>query len=117
MNFLTLSLIALAILFIFSTRQQKKNLENQKDMQNKIKVGSFVQTYSGIVGEIVDSDDNYYKIKSADTTFVIAKEAVLKSIEKNTLLVEQKLLEAPKTKIELEIMQPKKQDAREKYGF
>ncbi len=70
--------------FLFIRPQSKRNKE-QKQMLAALSKGAEVVTSGGILGKVVDLDDNFVKIEVSDNTFIqIQRHAIANMMPKGT---------------------------------
>ncbi|MDT4328776.1 preprotein translocase subunit YajC [Methylomonas sp. MED-D] len=70
--------------FLFIRPQSKRNKE-QKQMLAALGKGSEVVTSGGILGKVVDLDDNFVKLEVSDNTFIqVQRHAVATMMPKGT---------------------------------
>ena len=60
----------LAFFYFLFLRPQSKRAKEKKDMIAAITKGAEVVTSGGILGKVVDMDDNFVKIEICDNTFI-----------------------------------------------
>jgi preprotein translocase subunit YajC len=60
----------LAFFYFLFLRPQSKRAKEKKDMISAITKGAEVVTSGGILGKVVDMDDNFVKIEICDNTFI-----------------------------------------------
>ena len=60
----------LAFFYFLFLRPQSKRSKEKKDMIAAITKGAEVVTSGGILGKVVDIDDNFVKIEICDNTFI-----------------------------------------------
>ncbi|MBA0126025.1 preprotein translocase subunit YajC [Haloechinothrix sp. YIM 98757] len=81
--FLPMLLLLLALPLFLSVRRQKKQMQEQQELQNSLEVGDRVMTSTGLYATVVDlSDDETLELEIADglvTTWL--RQAVTKKIE------------------------------------
>lgn len=70
--------------FLFIRPQSKRNKE-QKQMLAALTKGSEVVTTGGILGKVVDLDDNFVKLEVSDNTFIqVQRHAIANMMPKGT---------------------------------
>lgn len=70
--------------FLFIRPQSKRNKE-QKQMLAALAKGSEVVTSGGILGKVVDLDDNFVKLEVADNSFIqVQRHAIANMMPKGT---------------------------------
>lgn len=60
----------LAFFYFLFLRPQSKRAKEKKDMIAAITKGAEVVTSGGILGKVIDMDDNFVKIEICDNTFI-----------------------------------------------
>jgi preprotein translocase subunit YajC len=60
----------LAFFYFLFLRPQSKRAKEKKDMISAIVKGAEVVTSGGILGKVIDMDDNFVKIEICDNTFI-----------------------------------------------
>jgi preprotein translocase subunit YajC len=60
----------LAFFYFLFLRPQSKRAKEKKEMISAITKGAEVVTSGGILGKVVDMDDNFVKIEICDNTFI-----------------------------------------------
>ncbi len=60
----------LVFFYFLFLRPQSKRAKEKKEMVAAINKGSEVVTSGGILGKVVDMDDNFVKIEISDNTFI-----------------------------------------------
>jgi preprotein translocase subunit YajC len=60
----------LAFFYFLFLRPQSKRAKEKKDMISAITKGAEVVTSGGILGKVIDMDDNFVKIEICDNTFI-----------------------------------------------
>ena len=76
--------IMLAFFFLFILPQQRKTKEHKK-MVESLGKGSEVVTTGGLLGRVVDLDDNFVQLELADNLFVhVQRNAVASLLPKGT---------------------------------
>lgn len=60
----------LAFFYFLFLRPQSKRAKEKKDMISAIVKGAEVVTSGGILGKVIDMDDNFVKIEICDSTFI-----------------------------------------------
>ncbi|MFU8788987.1 MAG: preprotein translocase subunit YajC [Methylobacter sp.] len=60
----------LVFFYFLFLRPQSKRAKEKKEMIAKINKGAEVVTSGGILGKVVDLDDNFVKIEICDNTFI-----------------------------------------------
>lgn len=56
--------------YFFFLRPQSKRTKEKKEMVAKLTKGTEVVTSGGILGKVVDLDDNFVKVEICDDTFI-----------------------------------------------
>jgi preprotein translocase subunit YajC len=76
--------ILLFFYFLFIRPQSKRNKE-QKQMLSALTKGAEVVTNGGILGKVVDLDDNFVRIETADNCYLqVQRHAVANMVPKGT---------------------------------
>ena len=70
----------LAFFYFLFLRPQSKRTKEKKQMIAAISKGAEVVTSGGILGKIVDLDDNFVKIEIADNTFIQVQRQSIESM-------------------------------------
>lgn len=70
-----------AIFYFLFIRPQKNQQKKHKEMLEALKVGDKVVSYGGMMCEIVKKEDNYFLVKSADSTMKLVKEYIAYKVE------------------------------------
>ncbi|MDD1605536.1 MAG: preprotein translocase subunit YajC [Methylococcaceae bacterium] len=60
----------LAFFYFLFLRPQSKRAKEKKEMISAVTKGAEVVTSGGILGKVVDMDDNFVKIEICDNTFI-----------------------------------------------
>lgn len=78
--------LAILVFFYFLfIRPQSKRTKEQKQMLAALSKGAEVVTSGGILGKVVDVDDNFVKIEVADNSFLqVQRHAVANMMPKGT---------------------------------
>ncbi len=78
--------LAILVFFYFLfIRPQSKRAKEQKQMLAALAKGAEVVTSGGILGKVVDVDDNFVKIEVADNTFLqVQRHAISNMMPKGT---------------------------------
>lgn len=76
--------ILLFFYFLF-IRPQQKRAKEQKDMLAALSKGAEIVTNGGILGKVIELDDNFVKVEIADNTFIqVQRHAVANLMPKGT---------------------------------
>ncbi len=76
--------ILLFFYFLFIRPQQKRSKE-QKKMMEALSKGAEIVTSGGILGKVVEVDDNFVKIEVCDNTFIqVQRHAITNMMPKGT---------------------------------
>ena len=70
----------LAFFYFLFLRPQSKRTKEKKQMIAQITKGAEVVTSGGILGKIVDLDDNFVKIEISDNTFIQVQRQSIESM-------------------------------------
>jgi len=70
----------LAFFYFLFLRPQAKRTKEKKQMIAAISKGAEVVTSGGILGKVVDMDDNFVKIEIADNTFIQVQRQSIESM-------------------------------------
>jgi preprotein translocase subunit YajC len=82
--------ILLVFFFLFVVPQQRRNKEQKKMIQSLTK-GSEVVTTGGLLGRIVDLDDNFVQLELADNVIIhVQRHAVASLVPKGTYKARKK---------------------------
>ncbi|MBE5756276.1 MAG: preprotein translocase subunit YajC [Clostridiales bacterium] len=78
--------VLIIVFFVFSSRQNKKRQKQQQDMINGIKKGDTITTIGGIIGSVVEINDdkNYIVLEtgtSADKNYIKFDKAAIYRVD------------------------------------
>ena len=75
----------LVFFYFLFLRPQAKRTKEKKEMMATLKKGTEVVTSGGILGKVVDFDDNFVKIEICDNTFIqVQRQSVENMMPKGT---------------------------------
>ncbi|MCK5830986.1 MAG: preprotein translocase subunit YajC [Methylococcales bacterium] len=76
--------ILLFFYFLF-IRPQQKRAKEQKEMLGALSKGAEIVTTGGVLGKVVDLDDNFVKVEISDNTFIqVQRHAIANLMPKGT---------------------------------
>lgn len=74
------------VFYLLIIRPQSKRAKEQREIMKKVKAGDEIATTSGIVGEIVQLDDQFMTLNvQKDVNIVIQRQAIASVLPKGTL--------------------------------
>lgn len=70
-----------AIFYFLFIRPQKKQQKKHKEMLEALQAGDKVVSYGGIMCEIVKKEDNYFLVRSGESTMKLVKDYIAYKVE------------------------------------
>lgn len=74
-------IVIFAIFYFLFIRPQKNQQKKHKEMLESLKAGDKVVSYGGIMCEIVKKEENYFLVKSGESTMKLVKEYIAYKVE------------------------------------
>jgi len=82
---LVFPLAILAFFYFLFIRPQQKRAKEQKNMLAALSKGAEIVTNGGILGKVVELDDNFVKVEISDNTFIqVQRHAIANLMPKGT---------------------------------